>query len=163
MTEPGTTLHELARLGPDALRSVYADGRAFDLHELDGALAGRALAAEGLGDGRRAALVRRITGWRRFPWRGKRFAPAGPESGEGSNRVRVGPLSRDLFRFTTALDTSAVDGADCVLLDYDHPENPWFVRRIRDELREVSPGLFLGPAMWGGDDPRLLFWFAVAT
>lgn len=158
-----TSLDDLAGLGPDELRALYLAGRAFDLRELDGALVGRALAVVGLGNGRRAGLVRRLARSSRFPWRGKSFAADGPETGTGSNRLRIGPVRAERYRFTTGLDASAVDGADCVLLDYDHPDNPWFIRRIRDELREVAPGLYLGPAMWDGDEPRVVFWFAVAS
>jgi hypothetical protein len=40
-------------------------------------------------------------------------------------------------------------------------ENPFFIRRIRDELREVAPRLFLGPAMADvGDKPKLILYFA---
>jgi hypothetical protein len=48
----------------------------------------------------------------------------------------------------------------CIVLDYEQPENPWPVRQIHDELREVAPGLFLGPAMWRTkNQPVLLFFF----
>jgi hypothetical protein len=33
-----------------------------------------------------------------------------------------------------------------VQLDYDHAENPFFIRAIKDEIRELSPGLYLGQA-----------------
>lgn len=55
----------------------------------------------------------------------------------------------------------SMDGAPCVVLDYDKPENPWLIRKIHDELREVSPGLFLGPAMAKTvRGPKLLLYFA---
>ena len=56
--------------------------------------------------------------------------------------------------------------------DYDLDANPVYIRHIHDEIREVSPGLFLGPAMWnralkrsgrgsGAPDKSLVLWFAL--
>lgn len=60
-------------------------------------------------------------------------------------------------------DDSALDGRACLVLDYDRPENPWPLRRLRDELRCAAPGLHVGPALLrrraGG--PALLFFFSV--
>ena len=49
------------------------------------------------------------------------------------------------------------------MLDYEQPGNPWFIRQIHDELREVAPGLFVGPAMWKRSeaDPVNVLWFAL--
>jgi hypothetical protein len=41
---------------------------------------------------------------------------------------------------------AAADGLDALQLDYDNPGNPFFVRWIKDEVREVAPGLGLGQA-----------------
>ena len=49
-------------------------------------------------------------------------------------------------------------------LDYDLADNPWAIRQIHDEVREVSPGLFLGPAMWKTEGaPAFVLWFALDT
>ena len=38
------------------------------------------------------------------------------------------------------------------------------IRQIHDEIREVSPGLFLGPAMWKTKAaPAFVLWFALDT
>ena len=40
--------------------------------------------------------------------------------------------------------------------------NPGTIPKIHDEVREVAPGLFLGPAMWKGADKKtLVLWFAL--
>jgi hypothetical protein len=50
-----------------------------------------------------------------------------------------------------------------VQLDYDHPENPWLIRAIKDEIREVRPGLYLGQAYFQlRTGPRLVLYFALA-
>ena len=61
------------------------------------------------------------------------------------------------FRSSRASSPSAVDGAPCIALDYDLPDNPGFIRAIHDEVREVESGLYLGPAMWKAKTgPRLV-------
>jgi hypothetical protein len=56
------------------------------------------------------------------------------------------------------------DGEPCVVLDYDLDDNPFFIRKIHDEVREVSLGVYLGPAMWKGDaGPTHLLWFGLDT
>jgi hypothetical protein len=35
---------------------------------------------------------------------------------------------------------------DAVQLDYDLSPNPFFIRAIKDEIREIGPGLWLGQA-----------------
>ena len=68
-----------------------------------------------------------------------------------------------LFPFETSFGPSALDGQPTLILDYDLDVNPGFIRRIHDEIREVAPGLFLGPAMWKGrgDARTLVLWFAL--
>jgi hypothetical protein len=47
------------------------------------------------------------------------------------------------------------------VLDYARPENPPVIHSLRDELREVSPGLFMGPALLRVlGKPRLVLFFA---
>lgn len=109
--------------------------------------------------------MRTVAGASLFPWGGKSFNASSAKKGTGINRLKLGMLKRDCFPFKTVEDVSAIDGNACIYLDYDLPENPWFIRKIRDELREVSPGLFLGPAMWKEDTGGaiLVLWFAIDT
>ena len=68
----------------------------------------------------------------------------------------------DVFPFATHFGPSAIDGKPCLVLDYDQPENPWLIRQIHDELRQVGPGVFLGPAMWKArPTPKLVLYFAI--
>ena len=132
------SLDDLALLSSKELRQVFAGARVpSSLAVLDGDLAGRMLAARGLRQGRVFRALATIAKSSRFPWAGKTFMSDDPERGKGDNRVRlVG--TRHAVPFTTRFGTSVVDGRPCVVLDYDGP--------LHDELREVSPGLFLGPA-----------------
>lgn len=161
-TTAGVTLDDLTRMGVAELGRIYEQGSVpGSLAALDGTPHGRMLALVGpAGRGPALGAIRRVAASRAFPWRGKSFRSKDATHGEGINRAIV---LGDLYRFETRIDTSAIDGAPCVLLNYDLPENPFFIRAIRDELREVAPGLFLGPAMLDGDRPKLVLYFAIDT
>jgi hypothetical protein len=83
------------------------------------------------------------------------------QDGRGINRVI---FLGEKYPFALSFGPSALDGERCVVLDYDLAENPWIIRRIRDELREVTPGLFLGPALLRTrTEPKLTLFFALDT
>jgi hypothetical protein len=64
--------------------------------------------------------------------------------GEGINRVFTDRFR--LFRFETFIGRSKAGDFDALQLDYDLPENPGIIRAIKDEIRELEPGLWLGQA-----------------
>ena len=106
--------------------------------------------------------MRRLAAARFFPWGGKSFQSAG-ERGAGANRVHLAGRHQ-LFPFRTRLQPSVLDRRPCIALDYDLADNPGVIRAIHDEVREIAPGLFLGPAMWKtARGPRLVLWFALDT
>ena len=165
------SLDSLSRLRSAELRTIYADGSMpGSLVELDGHPRGRMLdVVFARGPLRRG--LRSFSGAVAFPWGGKSFSSVSAEAGRGINRVRLGGR-HTLFPFNTSIASSLIDGESCVRLDYDLPDNPGVIRKIHDEVREVSPGLFLGPAMWKlagpastgvGFDARLVLWFALDT
>jgi hypothetical protein len=128
-------LDALAAMDVEALGALYAKGTTPpSVEALAGHPRGRMLAVRTL-DGRRrgraiAGLAR--AGW--FPWGGKSFSGAGAgASGRGVNRVHLGAGRHELFPFHTSLRPSVLDGAPCVALDYDLPDNPSFIRAIHDE------------------------------
>ena len=109
-----------------------------------------------------ARFLRWFAAWRGFPWRGKTFTSRGPGAGEGINRVFGDRNPRHWFRFETFVAPSRAGAFDAVQLDYDNPGNPGFIRAIKDEVREVAPGLYLGIAylMWRGR-ARLVLYFGL--
>jgi hypothetical protein len=154
-------MDELAALSVDQLRRLYAEARAPEsLDALAGARAGRMLSVPGPLDrrGLRAGIAKLAkASW--FPWHGKTFRAFDAGRGEGVNRVA---LLGDKYRFGLGFGRSALDDERCVVLDYDRAGNPWPVRQIRDELREVSPGLFFGPALLtAGGRPRIVLFFGI--
>jgi hypothetical protein len=156
------TLDELAALDVAALEEVYRRGTVpASLRALDGSPVCRMLAVRGLDRGPVSSALRTFARASFFPWAGKSFQASSDDAGTGVNRVRLAGTRR-WFPFHTRIEPSSIDGEPCVLLDYDDPVNPRPIRMIRDELREVSPGLFLGPALLdtGKGDPRVIVYFA---
>jgi len=156
-------LEGLATRSVDALGALYARGAAPEsVDALEGNPRGRMLAVRALDAGRAARALAGIARATWFPWGGKSFSGTG-RAGRGINRVHLGGRHA-LFPFLTAVKPSVVDGAPCIALDYDLPDNPGFIRAIHDEVREVAPGLYLGPAMWkSADGHAFVLWFALDT
>ena len=156
-------LDDLAALRAPTLLELYRTAEVPSVPELDGELRGRMLAVRGVGR-IGFALLRAFAAWRHFPWRGKSFAAhTSATRGDGINRVLGDARPRRWFRFETFVGPSRADGGDAFQLDYDNADNPFFIRAIKDEVRRVAPGLFLGQAyivLFG--KPRLALYFALS-
>jgi hypothetical protein len=160
------TLDELAKLSSLELEALYRQGGVpASLKALDGDLQGRMLAVRGAGHGLLFRALASLAQSASFPWAGKSFAAKSATEGTGINRIQLTGLGRQrLFAFRTRIDPSVIDGAPCVLIDYDDSDNPALIRAIRDEVREVSPGLYLGPACFKRKDSTpVVLWFALDT
>lgn len=100
-----------------------------------------------------------------MPWKGKVFDP---EAQQGRNlftdsfrlvqRALWPGYDNDhpeddrrysTFPFTTweGQSTFTPGGADVLKIDYEHPQSPWLIRDILDELVQVDDRLFLGQAL----------------
>jgi hypothetical protein len=138
-----SALDDLLALDAPELDALYRGAAVPDLAVISGDLKGRMLALPALRPPV-ATAIRAFASSSRFPWRGKSFTPLGAGRGEGINRV-----IRDrwkLYRFETFVGPSRGGNFDAVQLDYDLSTNPFFIRPIKDEIRELSPGLYLGQA-----------------
>ena len=161
----GHSLDGLATRSLTELDALYrAAAVSSTIHAVDGPLVGRMLAVRRIPGGIAGAL-RRWAASPSFVWEGKTFQATSGTHGTGHNRVSVpGVLGRqNLFPFATSFGPSAVDGKPTLILDYDLDVNPSYIRHVHDEIREVSPGLFLGPAMWKAarGDKLLVLYFAL--
>ena len=139
-------LESLLDLDVAALEALYLGARVPRIGDVAGDLHGRMLAWPMLT--KRPTIARLIRGFAgsgpTFPWRGKSFAPMTELHGEGINRV-----FRDrfrLFKFVTFVSRSKAGDFDALQLDYDLPGNPPVIRSIKDEIREIEPGVWLGQA-----------------
>ncbi len=161
---PRHTLDTLADLTSPELEAMYrAATVSTTMHAADGALVGRMLAVRGL-PAPIASPIRRWAASSSFLWEGKTFEATTDTHGVGHNRVFGGGVlgRQNLFPFDTSFGPSAIDGKATLVLDYDLAVNPSYIRHVHDEIREVSPGMFMGPAMWkSGAQKTLLLWFAL--
>jgi hypothetical protein len=158
------TLDTLAERSSNELDALYrAATVSSTMHAADGKLIGRMLAVRGLPSAVGGPL-RRWAASRTFLWEGKTFQASSDTRGDGHNRVFIPNVfgRQNLFPFETSFGPSAIDGKPTLILDYDLSVNPGYIRKIHDEIREVSPGLFLGPAMWKGERGKaLVLWFGL--
>lgn len=78
-------------------------------------------------------------------WQGKAFRAISTVEGEGYNIFsgKNGEGVRRVRRFKTCIALSRFDGKPSFQLDYG-PFNGGLVKSMRDELRQVNSGLFLG-------------------
>ena len=77
-----------------------------------------------------------------FTWKGKVFDPV-----KGELRNKILPLGHKAIVAKVYHDKSWFDQKECVVLDYS--KTSLVAKWIRDEIREVAPGIYLGVVYWG--------------
>ncbi len=77
-----------------------------------------------------------------FNWKGKVFDAA---KGELKNKILL--LGHQAIVAKVYKDTSWFDKKEAIILDYS--KTSLVAKWIRDEIREVSPGVYLGIVYWG--------------
>jgi hypothetical protein len=75
-------------------------------------------------------------------WQGKVF-----DQQQGDLRNLVSPFRLRLIRARVYEQASWFDGRPCIVLDYS--KTSWVAKKIRDEIREVDDGVYLGLVFWG--------------
>jgi len=76
------------------------------------------------------------------PWKGKKFDRAAQT---GINEVTISGRTAEKFPFKTYTGVGIVDTQlQVIKIDYDIPQNPWFVKIVLDEIVQTAPGHFLG-------------------
>jgi len=79
-------------------------------------------------------------------WHGEGFDLfAGPDKGILLNKVT--PFSWTSIVAKVYKGPSWLDGAETIVIDYS--STSFVARKIRDEIREVEPGVYLGLVWWG--------------
>ena len=77
-----------------------------------------------------------------FAWQGKVF-----DAAAGELRNKILPMGLKAITAKVYKDKSWFDGKDCIVLDYSHTS--LVAHYIRDEIRNVGPGIYLGIVFWG--------------
>jgi hypothetical protein len=76
-----------------------------------------------------------------FAWQGKTF-----DAQKGVLRNRILPLGLNAIIAKVYKAPSWLDGKECIVLDYS--ETSLVARWIRDEIRQIGPGQYLGKVYW---------------
>jgi len=82
-----------------------------------------------------------------FAWQGKVF-----DADKGVLKNRILPFGLNAILARVYKDKSWLDGKECIVLDYS--DTSIVAQWIRDEIREIEPGIYLGKVYW--DDTRLI-------
>ena len=82
-----------------------------------------------------------------FTWKGKVFERDDEDPSRSWLKNRLLPLGHKAVVAQVFKGTSWLDGKECIVLDYSHTSI--VAQWIRDEIREVSPGVYLGVVYWG--------------
>jgi hypothetical protein len=77
-----------------------------------------------------------------FAWQGKIF-----DRDKGVLRNKILPLGLSAIIAKVYKGDSWLDGKECIVLDYS--ETSLVAHWIRDEIREISPKVYLGKVYWG--------------
>ncbi len=153
MQRQNHSLDSLSEMTVAELDDVFASGDPPEADELDGFLEERILA------GRGALRLRRLRGLVNTPlnpWKGKRVADE-----EGVNLLTVGPFTKEVAEFEVRTEPSVLDGDEAAVLSHVG-DSPAVVQRIRDEVRRVGDGVYLGAAsVKAGDGYRFVFYFGL--
>lgn len=79
-----------------------------------------------------------------IPWKGKVFEPLTATAGKGINRMEVGSIKKKWFKFATSIIPPLAGKDNVLTLDYSNQGNIWPIRLVRDDLKKLHDGLFLG-------------------
>lgn len=134
----------------DELDKVYKKAKAGTIPQGD--TQGTAIWAGGLFPGLFSGLARLLA------WQGKVFDLFAPGFTSGVVVNKVSPLGLNLIVAKAYRDKSWLDGKETIVIDYG--TTSLLARPIRDEIREVAPGLYLGKVWWG---KRRILDFALET
>jgi hypothetical protein len=124
------TARDLSSLSGSELDALFAHAPAGEIPTGKGS--GQALMATGTFASRPLiAMVRRLA------WQGKEFD--GPTH---SLRNLISPFGARAISADVYVDASRLDGRPCIVLDYSKTSR--LAKWVRDEIREIEPGLYLG-------------------
>ena len=76
-----------------------------------------------------------------FGWKGKTF-----DNVHGTLRNRISAFGIDAIVAEVYKGESWFDGKECIVLDYS--KTSVVAGRIRDEIRQIGPGMYLGVVFW---------------
>ncbi len=127
-------LPDLLKLGKDELDELFRRSPVGELP--DGDADGIVLVAPGTDVSTIASKTIHLVAWR-----GKVFRR---QYGDLKNKIL--PLGVKAVRAKVYKESSWFDGKETIVLDYS--KTSFLARKVRDEIREISPGVYLGLVFW---------------
>ena len=128
------TLDDLTTMTQEQLDDLFRSSPLGDIP--DGDALGTAIVAPGTDIEQPVLMLAR---W--LAWQGKVF-----DRTRGELVNKVSPIGLHLFKASVYVAPSWFDGQPAIILDYS--KKSLMARKVRDEIREVSPGMFLGIVFW---------------
>ena len=83
---------------------------------------------------------------RLFAWQGKVFDIFSTDGQAGVLVNKITPFSLTFIVAKVYRDNSWLDGRETIVIDYS--KTSFFAKLVRDEIREVEPGVYLGKVWW---------------
>jgi hypothetical protein len=128
-------VQKLLRMSQEQLDALFTASPAGEIP--DGEAEGTAIVAPGTTYS--ANIAKFISN---FAWQGKVF-----DAKKGVLRNKILPLGLNAIIAKVYKGDSWLDGKQCIVLDYS--DTSLLAQWIRDEIREISPGVYLGKVYWG--------------
>jgi hypothetical protein len=125
----------LLKMSQSQLDELFTNSRPGDIP--DGEATGTAIVAPGTTFSPEIARFISL-----FAWQGKIF-----DAKKGVLRNKILPLGLSAVIAKVYKEDSWLDGKECIILDYS--ETSLVAHWIRDEIREIDPGMYLGKVYWG--------------
>lgn len=136
-------IDDLVRRNRSDLDEIFLAGETPTMEEMEGIVDGNVVAGVLLLNNQYFRNFLNL-GW--FIWRGKVFENVTSNDGKGINRFQVGPFKSLRYPCETRIVPPLVGTDNVYNLNYDLPGNPWYINRIRDDVKKIGEGLFLGSA-----------------
>lgn len=127
------------QMSREELDEIYKNASAGELP--NGDTRGTAILAGSLFSKCVAALARLLA------WQGKVFDIFAPNADAGVLVNKITYFSLTFIVAKVYRDASWMDGKDTIVIDYS--TTSFVAKKVRDEIREVEPGLYLGKVWWG--------------
>ena len=142
------TADDLLNMSKDELDELFSKSKPGDIPEGD--TDGTAIIASGTKFSRAIAKI-----VNHFAWQGKVFKRDKLDPSRSTLRNKLTLLGFEAIIAQVYKDKSLHDGNECIVLDYS--DTSTVAGWIRDELRQVQPGLYLGKVYGHGNKPLIHF------
>lgn len=133
-----STVKKWLSLSREELDEIYSSAEAGEIPRGD--TRGTAILAGSLLSKSVAAFARL------FAWQGKVFDIFSADGQAGVLVNKITPFSLTFIVAKVYRDESWLDGRETIVIDYS--KTSFFAKVVRDEIREVEPGVYLGKVWW---------------